>query len=160
MRSACDTLTSALNVAGEKTLVSFVNAIELQEEWGLFIAPVQAAMNEHADGFFGAAFPLPGANTDMKIGQVSDLGSVAHPPRVARNRVGIALRLVRISDGQLPQQGAKVTAPGGGILERLPSGRVGEGDGRGRVSHGLDVQRPNMVPDRDAGRAELVGRDP
>jgi len=73
---------------------------------------------------------------------------------------GIALGLVRISDGQLPQQGAKVTAPGGGILERLPSRRVGEGDGRGRISLGLDVQRPNMVPDRDTGRAELVGRDP
>ena len=79
---------------------------------------------------------------------------------MARNRVGIALGLVRISDGQLPQQGAKVTAPGGGILEGQPSGRMGEGDGRGRVSRGLDFHRPNMALGRDAGRAELVGRNP
>ncbi|KAH6691096.1 hypothetical protein BKA61DRAFT_584963 [Leptodontidium sp. MPI-SDFR-AT-0119] len=128
------------------------------EEWGLFIAPVRAAMNEHTDGLVHASVLLPGANADMQIRRVSDLGSVVHPPRTARNRVGIPSGLVCISDGQLPEQRTKMTASERGVLERLPSWSVCEG-GPVRASHGFEIQCLNIVPDRDTGLAEFIKGD-
>jgi hypothetical protein len=72
--------------------------------------------------------------------------------------VDIPLGLLRISDGQLPEQRIKMTASKCRVLECLPSGSVCEGS-PGRASHRSEIQRLNIVSNRDAGLAELIRHD-